>query len=144
MLAFEINLIPDWTTFVQLAIFLSTLVVLNFFVFRPTLRTLDRRREFTEERRVEAEKLGAEAEFLEKEMASKLSAEIESLTKENNIRIAAANRDAEKTVRAARLKAKEISDSADHSIAVSEERLALEMKKSAAELAGDIVRRITD
>lgn len=143
MLAFEINLIPDWTTFVQLAIFLSTLVVLNFFVFRPTLRTLDRRREFTEGRRVEAEKIGAEAELLEKEMASKLSAEIENLTKENNRRIAAANRDAEKTVRTARLKAKEISDSADLSIAVSEERLALEMKKNAAELAGDIVRRIT-
>lgn len=133
---------PDWTVFVQLGIFLSTLAVLNFFVFGPVLRTLDRRRKFTEERRAEAERINAEAETLERHTAVRLSVELEKIAKENDLKMASANREAEKIVRAARVEAKKISDTADASIAFSEEQVADEIKKGAEELADDIVHRV--
>lgn len=48
LIAAEVQLIPDSTAIYQLVIFLTVTALLSFFVFRPVLAVLDRRKEKTE------------------------------------------------------------------------------------------------
>lgn len=59
-----IDLMPNETFFVQMAIFLVTLAGLHFLVFRPILRILARREELTEGNRQKASELQAKTETL--------------------------------------------------------------------------------
>ncbi|MBU4485115.1 ATP synthase F0 subunit B [bacterium] len=43
----HIQLIPDWTVFIQIAIFIAVTLVLNLLVFKPIVKILKRRHEAT-------------------------------------------------------------------------------------------------
>lgn len=72
MLAAEVQLTPDKTFFVQLAIFLVVLVALNHFVFKPVLRVIRLRREKTKGELAKIEALTKETEKLVKEYEDKI------------------------------------------------------------------------
>jgi F0F1-type ATP synthase membrane subunit b/b' len=69
-----VNLIPDKTVIWQLVIFLSVAAVLSFFVFRPTLKILERRRSETLGLEKEIEQLDGESETMEQKYAEKIAA----------------------------------------------------------------------
>lgn len=80
----EPDLIPNFTLFIQLVIFLATFGVLRFFVFRPYLALLHRRQEKTEGLKARAtaawersEKLRLEYEIFMREERKKLGAWME-------------------------------------------------------------------
>lgn len=56
-----VDLIPDTTVFFQLIVFLVVLAVLTLFIFKPTLRILDKRHEQTVETHKRAELLDEDA-----------------------------------------------------------------------------------
>lgn len=59
-----IDLMPNMTFFVQLGVFLVSLIFMNYLIFRPVLRLVARRKEITEGFRGEAEHLDGETEQL--------------------------------------------------------------------------------
>lgn len=68
-----INLIPDpILVALQMGIFLLALFGLNFLVFRPVLRLIDKRKTLTEGYRAEAEALGAKTESLMEQVEAKM------------------------------------------------------------------------
>lgn len=67
-----IDLMPNMTFFVQLGIFLVTLVLMNFLIFRPVLRLIAKRKEVTEGYRIRAEQLSAETDQLMTRYEAKL------------------------------------------------------------------------
>lgn len=142
MLAAEIHLLPDWTVFVQLGIFLLTLTVLHIFVFRPTLHLLEKRKKFTADARVAAGKFGSDADELDKKRAQIISGEMEKTDTQAAVMLADKRREAEKIIFDARVEAKRILESAETSVEISEQAVALEMKKKAGELAKDIAARV--
>lgn len=72
MLASEIQLFPDETVFIQLAIFLLVLVGLNHFVFKPVLKLIRLRKERTEGEKGRLEELQEKTEGLVREYESKI------------------------------------------------------------------------
>lgn len=72
LLEAEIRLLPDWTFFVQLAIFLVVMVCLNGLVFQPVLRLLRLRKSRTEGDRKRIEELKEKTQDLMKEYAQKI------------------------------------------------------------------------
>lgn len=75
-----LNLIPDFTLFIQLGIFLATFLVLRTLVFKPFLKLQSLRRERTEGARAQA----AQA----RETAAKLKQDYETLMRAEHKRIA--------------------------------------------------------
>lgn len=59
-----IDLMPNMTFFVQMGIFLFTLIFMNVLIFRPVLRLIERRREVTEGYRAQAAGLQDQTEAL--------------------------------------------------------------------------------
>lgn len=72
MLAEEIQLLPDKTFFIQLAIFLGVVVSLNYFVFKPVLKLIQLRRTRTKGEKEKLEDLKNKTESLIKEYEGKL------------------------------------------------------------------------
>ena len=72
MLAEEVQLLPDKTLFIQLAIFLVVAVALNHFVFKPVLRLILLRRTRTKGEREKLEGLQQKTEGLMKEYEAKI------------------------------------------------------------------------
>lgn len=72
MLASEIQLFPDKTIFIQLAIFLLVLVSLNHFVFKPVLKLIRLRKERTEGERERLKELQEKTEGLVGDYESKM------------------------------------------------------------------------
>ena len=142
VLAAEIHLMPDWTVLVQLGIFLSVLAVLAFFVFRPVLRIIDRRRLFTAEARAEAGSLAAEAAELEAQHARAIAAALSEGEAMRAQKVAANQAEAERIVAAAREQARRLVDSTEVSVESSEEAAAGEIRRQAEAMAGEIVARI--
>lgn len=67
-----IDLLPNYTFFIQWGLFLYTFLVLNFLVFRPVMRILQRRRELTIGAEQEAEVLNDKTEALIAEHTQKM------------------------------------------------------------------------
>lgn len=67
-----IDLLPNKTFFVQVGLFIFTYLVLNFLVFQPVLRILDRRKKLTVGSEKEAAELNTRTETLIREHADKL------------------------------------------------------------------------
>jgi len=139
----EIHLMPDWTIFVQLGIFLLSAAVLTFFVFRPVLRLFDRRRGYTSDAEIEAGRLNGEAESLEFSCNKLLTEALENAHIRKSKEIAMANSEAERIVSDARIRAKQIAEETDISIYTSEKSVMEEMKINAEMLAGDMISRVT-
>ncbi|MFO1463024.1 MAG: ATP synthase F0 subunit B [bacterium] len=59
-----VELLPNETLFVQIGVFLFTFIVLNFLVFRPVLRLMERRKSLTVGAEHEAEVLGEKTQKL--------------------------------------------------------------------------------
>ena len=73
IIASDIHLVPNWTLLIQLGIFLTVIIFLQFFIFRPTLHILHKRKAATMESSDEAKNLEATANqmFAEQEAALK-------------------------------------------------------------------------
>lgn len=74
MLAEAINLFPDKTFFIQLALFLVVLTVLSRFVFKPLLKILELRRQHTAGERKKMEELARRTETMMKEYEARMTA----------------------------------------------------------------------
>lgn len=72
MLGEEVQLLPDKTIFIQLAIFLVVAVALNHFVFRPILKILALRRAKTKEEGEKLQGLSERTETLVKDYETKI------------------------------------------------------------------------
>lgn len=142
VLGMEIHLMPDWTVILQLAIFLAATAVLYFFIFRPTLKIIDRRRYFTSKARSDAQDLNAKADSLDNERKTSIVAALKTAEAESAAKILKARQDADKIVAASRSEARSILDSAEKSIQSSEKSLDKEIGKQADILANDIVARV--
>ena len=138
----KINIMPDWTVFVQLGVFLLTLLVLNFLVFRPVLRVLDRRRSFTEDARKDATEKNLESDRLEDEREAAITKAYKEAEAMREEKVAAKRKEAEKIVSDAKTRMQGLLDSTEVSVETSESAAALEISKRAEELAKDIVSRV--
>jgi len=67
-----IDLMPNLTFFLQLGIFLVTLVFMNYLIFKPILRLIAKRQAVTEGYRAEAERLQRETEGLVAQVEEKM------------------------------------------------------------------------
>lgn len=67
-----IDLMPNITFFVQLGVFLVTLLILHLLVFRPILRIIDRRQALTEGAQEEAQVLDSKTEGMVEEYQCKV------------------------------------------------------------------------
>ena len=137
----KINIMPDWTVFVQLGVFLLTLLVLNFLVFRPVLRVLDRRRSFTEDARKDATEKNLESDRLEDEREAAITKAYKEAEAMREEKVAAKRKEAEKIVSDAKTRMQGLLDSTEVSVETSESAAALEISKRAEELAKDIDSR---
>jgi len=72
MLAAEIQLLPDYTLFFQLGIFLLVAFSLSHFVFKPVLKIVKLRRSKTEGDRLKIQELNQKTESLMKEYEEKI------------------------------------------------------------------------
>jgi F-type H+-transporting ATPase subunit b len=143
IVAAEMNLMPDWTIVVQLGIFLCTLAILTVFIFKPVLRILDRRKSFTEGAYSEAQMLGEEAARLDAERSRAVAMALSEAKSEADRHVADTHRQAEGQLAEARVKAKQLLDTAEVSVESSEESVVAEMRRRADELAQEIVSRVT-
>lgn len=143
VLGMEIHLMPDWTVLCQLGIFLVAIAVLYFFIFKPTLRILDRRKHFTSMARSGAHDINARADGLDNERKISIVAALKNAEAEAEARILKARQEAEKIVSASRAEARRALDLAEESIESSEKSIGGEIAKQADIIANDIVARIT-
>ena len=143
LIAAEIRLAPDWTAFVQLGVFLSVLLVLYVFVFRPTLRIIDRRKAFTADARAEGDRLRAEGDRLEAERTSGLTGALRDAEAERANLIAKARAEAESLVAKARAEAHAAMSSAEAAAKKAGGASEADVMKSAEALARDIASSIT-
>ena len=67
-----IDLMPNNTFFVQLVIFLFTFISLNYLVFQPVLRIIDRRRQLTQGSEKEAAQLNSKTEEMVEAYSQKM------------------------------------------------------------------------
>lgn len=72
MMLSEVQILPDKTLWVQLAIFLAVLAALNHLIFKPVLRVIRLRREKTSGDRARIEALAKKTEGLVKEYEDKI------------------------------------------------------------------------
>jgi len=144
MLAMEINLMPDWTVLVQLAIFLTALAVLYYFVFKPSLKCIDQRNKFTKDARANTEKLNNEADQKLSEREKRMSEAINEANFKKTQEISLKRKEAENILAKARNEAKLIIDSTETSVEISEKLVKQEMDKQADILSAEIVARIVD
>lgn len=137
MAASEINLIPDKTVLVQLAIFLSVLFGLSFLVFRPITKIIKLRRERTN-------KLLEEAKALQE----KIAASTEQYARTMNEARVMAHNEKEKIRQAGLAEEASIKASARaEAVAIANEsrtRIAHESKKAFDELQKDVPRLVEE
>lgn len=142
ILSSEISLAPDWTVLAQLCVFLCVMAVLWILVFKPTLRVIDLRKNFTTDALERSRSLNSEAEALENERKVMLAGALEEIAVENAAVLAAKRKEAEKIIADARIEAKRILDSTELSVEASEERSAEEINRQADMLAKYVVTKV--
>lgn len=138
----DIHLVPDWTLFVQVAVFLSAVAILNFLVFKPLLRILDWRKRFTREAREEAGYLHSQTDMIEAEASAEISDEIRKANTLGEKRIAQRCREAEGIVANAHNEARRIIDDAETSMKSSAASIVTEMDQQARSFADEIASRM--
>jgi|SRR5262245_37533105 len=67
------NLVPDITLFFQLGVFLTVLFALNFLLFKPLLKVMDKRKAATEGVKEEVARLRQEADLKLREYEDKIN-----------------------------------------------------------------------
>lgn len=144
ILGMEIHLMPDWTVTLQLLIFLAATAILYFFVFRPTLKIIDRRKYFTSKARSDAQDLNAKADGLDNERKISIVTALKNAEAEAARKILKARQDADKIVAASRAEARRILDSAEESIEHSEQSIDKELGRQAEVIANDIIARVVN
>lgn len=137
----EFHILPDWTIFIQLGIFVLAVAALDFFLFEPVLKLIDRRREFTDDSRAEVARLLDEAESLEAKRGRAIENALRHTAKERAHRIATARLEAERIIAEARLEARWFLSSTEMFIESSEESIAAEMNLQADMLSDDIISK---
>ncbi|MFA4875622.1 MAG: hypothetical protein WC690_09825 [bacterium] len=141
--AAEITLMPDWTVVVQLFIFLVVATTLTFFVIRPTIRIIDRRRQFTSDAAAEAAKLMNEAEQLDIGRREALAMALGEAHAEYAKRATEAHGKADGAIAEARAKSAETLKGEAASIESMEALNEKELESCANGLATDIVARVS-
>lgn len=138
----DIHLAPNWTFFVQIAVFLSVVAILNFLVFKPLLRILDWRKRFTHEAREEAGYLHSQADMIEAEASTEISDEIRKANTTGERKIAQRRGEAEGIVANAHNEARRIIDDAESSMKSSTASIVTDMDQRARSLADEIASRM--
>ncbi len=144
LLAADIRLIPDWTLFIQIGIFLFVVLALNLLLFRPLIRLMDRRKAFTTDASEEADSLNIEAEQLEVGRHEVLSMALKEAQDERAKRTANALREADRIVNDARSKMGAMISSNLISIESTEKSIVDEMEERAMNLAKGIIARFKE
>jgi len=137
-----IRLLPDWTFFVQLFIFLFVLLVLTVLVIWPMQKLIDRRRAFTNETVEGAAHLIAEAEQFELGRKEMLALALREAQAERERQATAARRDADKAIVEARVGVAELLQHGARSIAWAETLVEMDLEVLSRELAGEIEKRL--
>lgn len=138
-----IHLLPNWTIFVQLGIFIVALIIIKVFMLEPALRVISLRRAYSEGAKREAELLEDKARDLDERRQSILKKEIDESQLIRSESVATANIAHTSILRAAREDVKKLFESSAISIDSSEKTIHEAMEKKADDLAGEIVARIT-
>lgn len=138
----DIHLMPDWTFFVQLGIFLLAAAMMYLFIVRPIQKVLDMRKLYTKDADSNAEMLNAESAALERERIEAIEKALRKAHEARESSIASAKERAGEIINEARIEARRIVDDADVSIDSSRRMIVDEMGSQADELAKEIERRI--
>lgn len=138
----EIHLMPDWTFFAQLGIFLLAAAAMSFFMFRPMLRLLDKRREYTTGADRRAAVIDTKADDLEKLRAKELTDEIGGIQNERAAELSRTQRDAEKMVSEAKTLAKKRMKDAEAGIESSRKAIAADIGRRASDMADEMVSKL--
>jgi F-type H+-transporting ATPase subunit b len=144
LLAAQIRLVPDWTIFLQIGIFLSVVFALNALLFKPLLKLIDRRKAFTSDASQEALRLNTEAEQLEVGRHEVLGMALKEAQAERARRTAGALREADKIISEARATRSAVISASLISIESAEKSIVEEMDKSSNELADRIVAKLKE
>ncbi len=132
----------NWTSAVQLLLFLLLMYVLYKFLYKPFFQITEERRKKIEQEIKEAERLRSEAEQLKSEMETQLKKARETADEIIN----RARKEAEKIVTDAKEKAKSeasrIIDSARAQMETEKREMMAELEKKAGELAVAMAMRI--
>jgi len=142
IVATKIHLMPNWTIAVQLGIFLSALVVLNFLVFRPIMHIFDTRRKYTSDAEDNEMALSGESERLERSRTGALSDALAEAQLARAKAISRAQSEGEQIIADAREDARLLALETEVSIESSERSIFEEMNEEANEISEEIVREI--
>ncbi len=140
--ATDITLKPDWTTIVQLFIFLFAAASLSIFVIRPIMRIIEKRKAFTEDAAEEAAKLMNESEQLEIGRREVITMALKEAYEEFEKRSAEHRRKADSVIADARARTTEALGSSALSIESVEELNEKEAELRARDLSDAIVSRV--
>lgn len=138
----EIHLMPDWTFFVQLGIFLLAAAVMNSFMFKPMLRLLKKRREYTTDAEARAASIVVAADGLEKLKAKKYEDAIGEIQNTMAAEAAGTRRDAETIISDAKALAKKRMKEAEAAIEASKRVIAADIGRQASSVADDVVSKL--
>ncbi|MFH1830668.1 MAG: ATP synthase F0 subunit B [Pseudomonadota bacterium] len=144
LLATEIELIPNWTLFIQIGIFLFVLFMLNFLFFKPLLKLMDRRKQFTSDASQEAASLNDESQQLEAGRLQVLGMALKEAQDDRAKRTTDAVREADKIINEGRAKMGEMISSNLISIESTENSIVDEMNDRATKLADEIIVRLKE
>lgn len=144
IVASDIQLMPDWTFFVQLGFFILAALILNYLVFRPMLRLFDMRKEYTGDAEAEARYLNEESNRLDALRLEALSAALGEAQEERSARLAEARLSAERLIGDARAEAKKLFDKTEYSIESSERSIAEGMDLQAERLSEMIISQLLE
>ncbi|MBT3181518.1 MAG: hypothetical protein HN337_03300 [Deltaproteobacteria bacterium] len=139
----EIHLLPNWTIFVQLGIFLTASAVMYFMMVRPIIRILNTRKIYTVESEANAETLQMEADALNCERIERLECALRDAHVERGQRIERIGIEAEKIKIDAKIDARLLIDDTEISIDSSERSIFDEMNFQVEHLADEIVEKVS-
>lgn len=138
----EIHLMPDWTFFVQLGIFFFAAVVMNSFMFKPMLRLLKKRREYTVDAQERAASIDAAADELERQTAMKLSEAAKEIQDAREDRIAGVYKETLKIISDAKALAKKRKKDTETAIEASKHAIAADIARQVGSIADDVVLKL--
>lgn len=138
----QINLLPDWTFFVQLVIFFCAYLILNFLVFKPLLKLYKIRKKYTVDTELAARQSEEEAARLDLEMKSRMAEEVSRLQKEREKKIMEARQKAEGITSDAKLSSKDISRQAREKAAAEKQKASEKIPEEVRGLIDEIKSKV--
>ena len=139
----EIHLLPDWTLFVQLGIFLVASLVMYILMVRPIIRILNTRKMYTIEAETSAQRIQLEAEALTRERKETVEGALDKAHIERKELVDEARRRAGELKSNAKRDARLLVDDTEISIDSSERTVFDEMNFQVEHLASKIIEKVS-